>query len=145
MMEHSPAHILQQLIVDLDLGQKPTTAGATWPTTISVVPTAPDQNIATFDTTGILRTRNMSNGKRSSFPGFNIRIRAREFPVAMAKALAICTKFDENVKNAVVVVESKIYRVLSIRRTSNPIFAGPEEGSSRPLVTINGLITVMEN
>lgn len=141
-LDHSPATIISQLLVDLGLGTLPADSEA-WPVYTSVEPNAPDNVITVFDTQGANAGRHMKTGERQEFHGIQVRVRSAEYPVGYAKAREIAVALDEEVYRTEVLVEFTTYLVHSISRSSDVLSLGKDSPrTARRLFTVNATTTL---
>ena len=148
-LTHSPADILQALLVALGLGSQPpgpTDPAVTWPVFVASEPAAPDEAITTYDTEGRDFGFTMTDGERQEHHGVQVRVRASTHAVGWKKARAIAVALDESVYQETVVIEGVSYFVHDVIRTSNVIPLGKEEPTSkRTLFTINAVVTLHQS
>ena len=144
IVSHSPAQILAQLLIDLGLGNAPTTGGnqPSWPVVADNEPKSPDNTITVTDTTSIIFDGD-SHGGRNEFYGFQVKIRSGTHSIGWPKAKAIATAMDTFKAQETVVVNGTSYCVGQIIRASGPLRLGPEAGNSRRAFTVNGLAYIV--
>lgn len=142
-LEHSPADITAQLLVDLGLGTDPNDNGD-WPVYVNSEPSTPDNCLTVYDTTDRDDGRAMVSGERQVFFGYQIRIRARNHKVGWLKAHEIAISLDENVYETSVILEGNTYVVHSCNRISGVLPLGKESPTSkRNLYTLNFLASII--
>ncbi len=146
--DHSPADIVNALLVLLDLGSDPTVA-ADWPVFISFLP-APSQvagkevpvnAMCVYDTQGRPAGRSMRTGKVYSFPGLQITVRAGTERTSYLKAVEIARAMD-NVYRTEVVVDDVRYIVNNLSRTSEPLSLGREPDKDTRRYSVNSVCTI---
>lgn len=146
-LNHSPATIIQQLIVDKTLARLPSGSGD-WPIYSSFMPDgegAPSDAIATFDTTGRNQGRTQIDGEVQENHGVQIMVRADKFNVGYAKSRTIATTLDEDVLRQTVSIDGTDYLVQCVNRVGDVIPLGKEDGTNRRLFTINVLVVVTQS
>lgn len=144
LLDHSPADVVRQLLVDLSLATTPEDGGA-WPAYVGRVPDSPDEAMILTDTAGIDHGRTAPDGVRHEHHGFQIMLRARTHEDGYPKARAVAVALDEDVSLASVVVRSATYLVHTITRTTDVIPLGRESpASDRRLFTINALVALRQ-
>lgn len=141
---HSPAEILSQLLIDLDLGVEPEIPAAAWSVYYGSEPADPDRCITTYDTQGRDGGRMHATGLRDEHPGIQIRIRADTHRVGFAKAKAIAHAIDTGVVSDVVTMDDNTtrYHVWNVTRTGNVLAIGKEPTSQRAIFTVNVIATI---
>ncbi len=152
---HSPAQIIQQVLIDLVVGTDPTPwedeeaaialgAAAAWPVFSVGEPSRPDNVITLYDTSPQFDGSAMVSGETWFHYGFQVRVRAALHQTGFVKANNIHKALDENVLNRVVTLTlpTTQYVVQSISGSA-PLVLGKETPSSkRDLFTINALATI---
>lgn len=145
-LEHSPAQIIRQLLIDLSLA---TDGGASWPAFYSREPGAPDNCITVYATQGIVHGRSMIDGRIVEKRGIQIRIRSQVENVGWVKADAIRTELAESVYQRTVHITSGAthtdYLVHSLDRIGEILSIGTESPtSSRNLFTLNAVTHIRQ-
>lgn len=133
-LSHSPAQILRQLLLDLELG----TGGSPWRIYYATMPDKPDKAIRVAGTAGLHQGREMIGGKVYERYGFQIMIRSQDYEEGYAKANSIAIDLDQSVGRTTVSVDDSNYRIQSISRDGTVIPLGRDETSRRFLFSING-------
>lgn len=146
-LAHSPAHILAELYWGLNLGVRPPASG--WQITINQSVTSPDTLITLFDTAGLMDKRIQRTNEKPGQDGIQVRVRAQTHPVAYKKASDLALALDNVVRTQVLIaagngLPQKRYLLHVVRRTTQPIYIGIEEGTPRLLFTVNALVKVTE-
>lgn len=139
-LKHSPAQILAKHLVAMGLGTTPTT-DSSWPINYDNEPGRPDAVITVYDTPGSL-FRNDPFGQRNEHNGIQIKIRAGTHSVGYEKADAIATALDNWTNVVTVLIDTSIYCLAMVRRTSPVIRMGPEGNTTRRGYTVNALVYV---
>lgn len=96
LLNHSPAEIIRQLIIDLSLGTMPTDRDD-WPVSVDAEPDSPDNCITITDTTGHDDGQHQPTGELREHYGIQIRIRAVTHPVGWVKTNTLRKTLSENV------------------------------------------------
>lgn len=152
---HSPAQIIQQVLIDLAEGTDPVPwedqeaaialgAAAAWPVFSVGEPALPDNVITIYDTSPQFDGSAMHNGETWFHYGFQVRIRSALHQSGFVKMNDINKALDEDVYNLVVTLTepSQQYLIQSISGTM-PLVVGKETpASKRDLFTINALATI---
>lgn len=140
---HSPAQIIQQLLIDLGLGsQHPLTP---WPVFATAEPNTPDEVITVRDTGGRDQGRIQFTGERIENPGIQIRVRANNHPTGWSKAKEIANALDQRVLGTDEVdLGVKRYLINNVSRTGTILPIGKAPESNRLLFTFNALVTITD-
>lgn len=146
-LNHSPADIIRQLIVDLGLGDDEN--GDEWATFDNSDPPSPDEVIVVHDTEGRDHGRSHYDGRRHVHHGFLVRVRSLDHESGYKKSKEIAIAFDETVYDNEVAIPDltgtteSVYVVHSITRPNDIFVLGTEETSSkRHRFSINCLATI---
>jgi len=143
-MLHGPCDIVGQLLLDQNVVTDPTDNGI-WPLGVSEELASPDEVVSIFDTQGKLEGSENTEGEIQEQEGLLLRVRAKDYRTGYAKAKALATLFDQSISNNVVTLETSVYLVGSVNRTSGIIHAGKETGASkRHLFTINFTVALTQ-
>jgi len=146
-LNHSPAQIIAQLLIDLSVGTDPASE-TTWPVYNTSLPdsTSSDNAICVYDTTGEMDSRMMIGGEWEERYGINIRIRSSDHVAGVAKMNALAVALDTQVQNAAVAMTTptSVYAVQSVSRRSGPFDNGPEPTSGRRVFTVNYLASLRQ-
>lgn len=141
-LSHSPADIIAQMLVDLNLGTNPTAGGA-WPVYVSNEPDKPDNCITVYDTVGQGDGRFMVSGHSPEHYGFQVRVRATDHTTGYAKADAIKTALEETAYEETIHIGNSTYLVYSVSKATPVNVLGKQAGvSKRNLFTVNGLVVI---
>jgi len=143
-LDHSPADIVAQLLVDLSLGSDPTGSSA-WPVFVAREPETPDNCITVFGTASKKQGRTMNDGEVQEQHGIQVSVRSGTYPTGFAKARAIAVALDESVRLNTVSLESATYTVYGVSRTSGPLDLGKEPTTKRNVFTINATVTLRQS
>lgn len=138
-MVHTPAEIVQQLLVDLGLA----TIGGAWAVYENSLPDDPDNAIAVDDVEGRLQGRTQVDGRMQGVHGLSIVVRGVDQRTARTRANLIATALDETVNQNLVTISSNSYRVHAISRTSDTMSLGKDgTNSRRRLFSINAVASI---
>jgi len=140
-LDHQPAEIVSQLLIDLGHGAT-VASGSAWPVYQLNLPDTPDNVIAVSDTDGRLQGRVHPTGHTEQKYGIQIRIRAQTIPLGRNKGNAIALALDEDVYRDTVIIDSDTYLVQAIHKTSQLLFLGPEPTSRRFLWSLNAIASI---
>jgi len=137
-LQHSPADILQQVLIDEGFGTSPS-AGATWPIFATNEPSSPDDAITVFDTAGTDSGRSMIDGELFGRDGFQVRVRSREHKAGYQKASDIQQHLAEGLYQETKTIESKTYLIHACVRLGGVLPIGKDVPTAkRSVFTING-------
>ena len=143
-LDHSPADIIRDLLIDLSLGTLPTNNTA-WPVFRSNQPDSPDNSICVFDTENELQGRRQTDGVTIEFYGILIRVRGVDYSTGFNKAKDIAHQLDTEVLRDDVTIGSDTYRVQAVTRRGGVLSLGSELGvSRRRLFTINAVASIYQ-
>jgi len=140
----SPAEIIRQLLLDLDLGGE---VAGSWPVFVSFLPGTPDSALCVYDTAGKQDGRIMSTGDQVIHPGIQIMVRGFVYPEARAKAESIAAALDAQQRSEVVMESDASYILHNVSRTGDIIPLGVEQEGDRRrhLFSINAVVTINQN
>lgn len=140
---HSPAHILQRLLIALGLGTAPPPPVAAWPVYRSHEPNLPDNCITVYSTEGQSDGYSQIDGEDLCRRGVQVRVRAETDDVGAVKAEAIAHAFDQIAYDEEIAIGASAYVVHVITRTGNVIALGRDApDSDRRLFTINAVASI---
>lgn len=140
---HSPASIFQELLILLDLAERPLETSATdpdWTAYASDLPDTPEKVIVVYDTTAKGFGRDMSgNGYRTEHYGLQLLIRASTHPTSFQRVQQLAIALDEVVLNNVVAMTNPtaVYYVKDAVRSPVNNLGKDKPKSKRNLWTIN--------
>jgi hypothetical protein len=149
-LKHSPADVVDEMIIGLGAGTDPDTTAADkdWPVFAYGAPDAAndggDDTISVTNTTGFLVGDTMNDGRAVEHHGVQLAVRAGDPARAWEKANVLYVLLTEGVYDRAVRVDGSAYVVRSISPTSNLIDAGTSPASNRRLITYNALVTVRQ-
>lgn len=133
---HSPAQVVQQMMIDLGDGTDGSLNNA-WPVFATVEPDDPDNCITVYDTQGTDDGRTMVDGKASVHHGIQVRVRAYDHPTGYVKAKTVRNDF-ETVLNRQVSLDSQLYLVECITKIGDVLPLGQDApNSKRRAFTLN--------
>jgi hypothetical protein len=149
-LDHSPADVVRQLLVDLSFATMHTDGGA-WPAYVGRVPDSPDEMMVLTDTAGRDSGRTSPDDERQEHYGFQVMLRANTHEEGYAKANEIAIALDKyttlegvSIDNAGTAGDS-VYLIYAITRTTGVIPLGRESpASDRRLFTINALVALRQ-
>lgn len=142
-MQNSPAEIVRQLLIDLNLGIFPIAGSPLpWQAFVSGEPPSPDNCITVYDTAGTGDGRSMIDGEPFGHYGFQVRVRSKDYKTGWQKADAILTAMSAVLRRKVT-VNSDVFFVQAITHISDIIPLGKEPSiSKRNLFTINATVPI---
>ena len=137
---NSPAEIIYQLLLDLDL----TEPGSSF---IGFFPDDPDSAVCVYDAVSKPDGRLMRTGERIEHPGVQIQVRGLAYEEVWAKANTIALALDALRKVSVVPSSEGSYIVDNVSRTGGVLSIGVDavQGRRRHYFVINANITVNES
>jgi hypothetical protein len=145
-LDHAPARIVQQLLVDLSLGTLPEDDDD-WPIYRDIEPDGadvPDSVITVYTTAGRMEASDFL-GARSERHGVQVRIRDASPDDGYTKANDIAEAMDETVTYDTVTIGSSVYLVFVLHRAGAVIPLGRHTPhSNRCLFTINAYLVVRQ-
>lgn len=138
----SPAEIIRQLLVDLELVQD--SQDATWSAFVGFLPDSPDCAVCVYDTEGRPDGRIMGSGEQIEHPGIQIRIRGPVYRTVWDKVKEIADALSANSGVTVAFESEDAYLVHNISRTGGIMTLGVEvQGSRRNHnFAINAVVTL---
>jgi hypothetical protein len=137
-MDTSPAKILRQLLIDLNVAGE----GTNWDIYYSNMPDNPNNCICIYDTLPINNGRIQLTGEQVVHPGIMIHIRHSDYEDGYKKALSLCETLDEGIYTDTVEIEEEFYLVHAFCKRNGPNSMGRDPISNRLLFSINGQITI---
>lgn len=141
-LDHSPAVIVQQLLVDLGVVTNPESSLA-WPCYATRMPNNPDECLTVQDTDPRLAGRTHVDGETQKFHGIQVYLRSLDFSRGWLKMQGIGQVFDRNVVQRTVVIDSSLYLVWAITITSGPLSLGFElPNTFRRVFSLNAVVSV---
>ena len=141
-LDHSPAQVLAELLVDLGLATAVSSSGS-WPAYVSVLPDSPDEAIAITNTQGKHDGRSMTDGTVYEHYGYQVLARSLSDANVWGKVNAIAIAFD-GVERVYVPLGSTTYRIQAISRLSTPLFIGYDDASKRRMYSLNGFVCMRQ-
>ena len=144
---HSPAEIVQQLLIDAGIGTDPDLSPLqSWPVYSTNEPDLEtlDEVITVTDTAGADQGRTMVDGEEEIHYGVQIRVDARSHEnYGWRKTDAIRSYCSQTVYQAVVVIDSIRYLVLNFSRIGPVIPTGKDVGAvKRSIFTFNPTVVI---
>jgi hypothetical protein len=147
---HSPAQIIQRLLVVLGLGVQQS-AGSTvsWQVFAVNEPDTPDDTIVVYDTAGVDQGRENLTGFRFEKFGIQLLIRSATHGAGYVKSQYLATSLDQGVyENSVTLTNpdgsgTSTYLIKAVHRTSPVYSIGADTPKSkRRLFTINATVNI---
>jgi hypothetical protein len=138
---HTPAKIIQQLIIDQGLGNEPG-YDYDWPVFVKKLAEEADESICVYDSEGTLQGRTQFDGVYQEFHGIQVAVRSNTIPDGRLKCHRIARMFDTTVKRTNVTVGSNLYLVHSFNRSTDVVDAGFDKDTARYLHTVNGTASI---
>lgn len=141
---YTPAQVVGQLLVTAGEGTAPGD-GLDWPVYVSRMP-SPDSSIprnaiGVFDTSGLLDGRQMSDGRITQHPGFQVRVRSSAYRDGFLKGEQIARALD-SIRRMTVVVGTSSVRVDNLSRSSTVVWLGTDPDSRMEQFSLNGRCTL---
>ena len=134
-LDHSPARIIRELLIDLSSGTSDLSAD--WAIFVNSIPDDPDKVIVINDTTGVLDGRIMITGEQLTEHGFQVVIRDQGQDTGFVRANLIATTLDIVLRSSVT-IGSSTYLVQAVSRVGDVIYVGTDVPQSNlHLFTIN--------
>lgn len=125
IMSHSPAEIVQQLIIDKLLATSPEDA-LDWPAFVSILPSKPDNALACVDTAGRTHGRIQENGRVPTHHGIQILLRSADPNVGFAKLTEIAATLTQQVVRETVTIEGVSYLIQALTQVGEVLSLGRE-------------------
>ena len=147
MIEHTGAAVLVKHLITNGIVKLP--PATPWPCYVNGIAENPANAVAVMDQPGVQGGREMRDGLVLEKPGIQIMVRATSNNVGSNFALKLCNVLMTIARAEVTIpadgsIPEKTYLIDVFQRTSPPYPLGEEEGGSRQLFSINGLITYGE-
>ena len=140
-----PANIVRQILIDASVGIFPTGSSSdSWPIYVSMMPdqpTVPDNTIAVFDTTGVVKDRSTKTGQYIEQFGIQILIRATDYPTAYSKFKVVLDAIDI-IKYQNKVFNSTTYKLHNLQRSSAFSLGQEDDVRRRQEFSINALFSL---
>jgi len=144
-MDHSPAYIIAQHLIDEGLLTDPTGSGD-WPGFVGALPDGEDVDhdaVGCMDTSPIKDGRIMG-GESMLHYGVQLLVRADAYNTGYAKAQALMSEL-ESLDDNDVIIGSDTYEINNASTTTGVVVLGQEEGTKRrEMFSVNFLITITE-
>lgn len=139
-LDHFPADVIRQLLIDLGAGSEVTTTD--WPTFSQKEPDSPDNVITVFDTMGRDLGRTNPDMVRSERYGIQVRVRGGDIDATGVRARSVAMALDSVVRLPVTLDVTQ-YFVLGFVRTGPVLRLGIDAPSSgRWIFVVNGLASL---
>lgn len=142
--ECTPAEVLRAALIAGGVGVLPASSPTpVWPIYVDHLAQSPDNAICVYDTSGRRDGRLMA-GESISKPGWQIRVRATNYVIAMRKMKAIQRELD-SISQLTLTLDADDYLLEAVTQTGTPLSLGQEpEATRRDNITLNGTITIKE-
>lgn len=145
-MSHQLSLVLLQFLKDEALVTV-STAITNWPGFVTHLPPEGDNvaidAVVVIDTSGVMDGRSHKTGKPMEHPGFQIRVRSRDPQPGWDKIVTIRDAFDSILRRSVT-VESSVYSIQAINRSTPIIPLGKDQQTNRFNHTFNGTATLKQ-
>lgn len=148
-LQHSPARVTQQLLIDLELGVAPSVptppnivAHTDWSVFYDSMPNSPDKVIVVTDTQAN-SFLNDGFGERNIHHGIQVRVRAGTHDTGWDKANEIAYTLDRQRNARGVEVAGVNYCIAVVKVVGDVLRMGPEPNSTRRNYSINLLVAVL--
>lgn len=141
-MNHSPADILLQELIDSGLVDTTGTDEPSWEGRVNRVVDEPDYLVVVNDTQGVEQHREMF-GDTIVFAGVQIRIRSDDYLSAFRKSHAIQAHLD-TIAQSSVSIDSDNYEIHAVHRVGNVIPLGKSDDDQREHFVLNATLYVKE-
>lgn len=139
-LDHFPADIIRQLLIDLGVSFDVTATD--WPSFSQKEPDNPDNVITVFDTMGRDLGRTNPDMVRSERYGIQVRVRGGDVDATGVRARSVAMTLDSVVRRPVT-IDTTSYLVLSFVRTGPVLRLGIDAPSSgRWIFVVNGLASL---
>lgn len=135
-LDHSPAEIIANLLIDESLGTIPSDKGS-WPIFIAIVPDNPDRIITVTDTAPIKQGRFQNDGETQFHHGVQIAVRSASHTAGWTKADALTEALDKTIQYTGVTIGSSGYIVYAMSHSGIIVVGKNVPISKRNLFTIN--------
>jgi hypothetical protein len=140
-LDHSPAAVLRQLLIDIGVG----TSQGTWPIKVDNEPDAPDDCITVYNTSGGIDGRNQISGEGLEHPGVQVRVRSSNPTTGWQKIKAIAVVLDQSIHLDAVTIDSSSYIVYAVTRAGSPLSIGSDVSKTkRRLFTLNAKMALRQ-
>lgn len=124
-LNHSPADIIRELLIDLSMGTDPVPIN-TWPVYEGTLPDTPDNAICVYNTEGRQFGKSQIDGEVFEHYGIQVLVRSMVETTGFVKAQAVKDAFNKSVKRTSVTIGSSIYLVHGVHTQGNVRRAGRE-------------------
>lgn len=146
-MNHSPARILQQYLIDQDIGVAPPST-ADWVCYVASMPELGDNALCLYDSSGgriegRSRPRLHHASKTVEHGNVTVRVRATNYETGRTKADSICDAFDSALRESVT-IDGTDYLIQAITRTTSVKHLAVELNNRRQIFEVGFLVTVGE-
>lgn len=139
---HTPAEIIRQLILNLELGEPIADPLARWTVFHSNLPELPHDAILISDTEGVLQGREHVEGHLETKYGIQVMVRSNNVSQGYIKATRIKEAFSEDVLRTEVELEGEVYLIQAITCRSPVIDVGRDTTGKRYRKTVNAIVSL---
>lgn len=137
---HLAEEIIREYLIDAGVVSRPGD-DLTWPCFVGSEPNSPDNVVTIFGTTNVPQGRTFDGELQEQY-GFQVRIRAKTFPVGRTKSLAIRQALI-NAAHVSVVLDESEYVIQNFSRVRNVMSLGRDgKSSAREIMVINATFAV---
>lgn len=138
---HSPAEVVQQMLIDMGIGTDITQNG-TWPVASTTEPDEQDNVITVYDTQGTDDGRIMVDGTADVHHGIQVKIRAYDHKTGYVKAKEVRANLL-TVLNRLVSLENNLYLVECLTKVGDVLVLGQDApNSKRRAFTLNMTVPI---
>ena len=139
-LNHTPARILQQLLIDKYVVTDPDNDLA-WPCFHSQMPDDPDDAVAVYNTEGRVQGRTHYDKITTVKYGIQVAVRTNNHEAGYLKMEYIKHELEE-VERRSVTIDDSTYKVQAVHLTSPILDLGKEQESSRHRYTLNAIASI---
>ncbi|MDB4786217.1 minor capsid protein [bacterium] len=141
-LDHSPATIIRQWMVNESLATLPSAAGS-WPASTAFMMDTPDNAIQVISQAGLQYGRSHIDGEIEEHLGVQVIVRSATHDAGYTKADAIKASMDTSSKLYTLTISSSTYTIYAITRRGNVLDLGTEPTpTNRHLFSINATFSV---
>lgn len=145
---HSPAKVVQQVMINNGWLNEPATAGQPdpdWPAYVNGEPASPDNCVTIYDVNVGTDGRAMIDGEVFAHDGIMIRVRAKDNPTGWEKAQTLKNIVSQQVYDEVVTIDGHTYIWHNASKIGTILRMGKDAGGSkRNLLTLNFEISLVQ-
>jgi hypothetical protein len=139
-LQHAVHDVIQQLFIDLGLGEDPATA-VSWPVFAPEEPDSPDNLLRVRQTTGVEKGHSALTGEVFLHYGFQVLVRHQDDTQGSKKARGISNFMNQHVDHVSLTLDGVTYCVDEITTSGDIIYLGTQHPENRlHLFTINATV-----